>query len=144
MALGIVLAHDQSEAPLGAYTEARLSVEQSILIVDQSAESREVLRAALERGGTRILEAAGPERGLEMARSLHPDVIVLDVEVDALDAESVTDDFWEAARASNTPIVVLASARSQAGGLSGGEFVAKPYHYAPLIRKIEALLGRSA
>ena len=40
-----------------------------------------------------------------------------------------------------TPLVVLATARRQADRLPSGEFVAKPYHYGPLIRRIEELLG---
>ena len=57
-----------------------LSANQRVLIVDQSPESREVLRTALERQGTEILEACRPRQGLEMVRTHQPDVIVLDLE----------------------------------------------------------------
>ena len=39
-----------------------------------------------------------------------------------------------------TRFVLLGSLRRQGNGLPGGEFVAKPYHYGLLIRKIEELL----
>ena len=116
---------------------------QSVLIVDQSADTREVLRAALERGGTLIFDTDRADVGLEMARRHHPDLIVLDLEAMPTDS-AVAGGFGESAQASNTPIVVLGSARAQARCVPTGEFVSKPYHYAPLIRRIEELLGASA
>lgn len=119
-----------------------MSTPQSVLIVDESAESREVLRTALERGGARIYEAARADQGLEMVRKHHPDLIVLDLEVEASELEAVAGGFGQAAQASSTRIVVLAAARRHAARLPQSEFVAKPYHYAALVRKIEELLGQ--
>lgn len=121
-----------------------MSPQQSVLIVDESSESREVLRTVLERGGTRILEATKPQQGLEMARRLHPDLIVLDLETEPADAAAGwAGDFEKTAQTRQTPIVVLATARCQAARLPRGEFISKPYQYGPLIRRIEHLLGRT-
>jgi DNA-binding response OmpR family regulator len=114
-----------------------------VLIVDQSADSREVLRTALERAGAKILEADGAEVGLDLVRRHHPDLIVLDLEAFPADA-AIVGQFGESAQASCTPIVVLGNARRHARSVPTGEFIAKPYHYAPLIRRIEALLGASS
>ena len=116
----------------------------TVLIVDQSAETREVLRTALERPSTRILEASRPDQGLLLARQHHPDVIVLDLEIDTGSPESMAADFNAESEAQQTPLVMLGSARRVRQKYPAGQFVNKPYHYAPLIRKIEALLEGAA
>ena len=59
-----------------------LDSRQSVLIIDASEETREVLQTALERRGLRILAADRARRGLELARRHHPDLIVLDLEIE--------------------------------------------------------------
>jgi PleD family two-component response regulator len=114
--------------------------ERSILIVDKSAETREVLRTALQKRGTRVLEANRAEEGLELARQHRPDLIVLDLEIDAENAETIPRGFGSESQEHHTPMVLLGNARRMWRNFPEGEFVAKPYHYGPLIRRIEKLL----
>jgi len=58
-----------------------------VLIVDGSQENREVLTAALERKGCKILSTSRAKRGLELAQQHRPDVIVLDLELTNASAE---------------------------------------------------------
>jgi two-component system, LuxR family, sensor kinase FixL len=111
-----------------------------VLIVDRSEENREVLKTALERRGCRILAASRAERGLALAHEHHPDVIVLDMELEGAPSEELCAPFAKETESSATRLVVLGSIRSAVDGATRGEFVAKPYHYAPLIRRIEQLL----
>ena len=113
------------------------------MIVDRSLETREVLRTALERKGACIYETDRAEEGVEMTRRLHPDVIVLDMEIDSSGRRDLADGVVLAAKANCTPLVVLQGDRRRAGGLEHGELVYKPYHYGPLVRKIEEMLGAS-
>lgn len=110
---------------------------QSVLIVDPSEDTRQVLRTVLARRGVQIWESDEPTAGLALAREHHPDVIVFDT-----DADSTTRQWWaeyaDQARNDETSLVVLGTARRQRAPAS--EFVAKPYQYGPLIHKIEALL----
>ncbi len=79
-----------------------------------------------------------------MVKKHQPDVIVLDDE--ALDVETCEnpDDFASTVHSWRIPLVVLGSVRRDARRLSNEEFVSKPYHYGPLIRRIEELLGKAA
>ena len=120
-----------------------MSSQRSILVFDHSAESREVFRTALDRPGTTVLEASRPDEALALARLHTPDLILLDIELDRSQTaagDAALCEIGETARARHTPLVVLATARRQAERLPSGEFVAKPYHYGPLIRRIEELL----
>ena len=116
--------------------------QRSVLIVDRSEETREVLQTVLERRGVRTLAAGRAEKGLELARRHHPDLVVLDLEMDDMPAEefSVCGVGETPAPEHQPQFVLLGSLRRQGNGLPGGEFVAKPYQYGPLIRKIEELL----
>jgi len=114
--------------------------ERSVLIVDASEETREVLRTALERRGLRILAASRVGRGLELARLHRPDLIVLDLEMEGSSPEETHARFSQGSLEYGTPLVMLGSCRRFADD-SGGEFVSKPYHYGPLIRRIEEILG---
>lgn len=117
-----------------------VSNKRSVLIVDGSSENREVLATALERRGCRILTASRPERGLELAQRYQPDVIVLDLEGNTDAPEAFCAPFARQTEAAMPRLVVLGSIRTDTGIVGDGEIVAKPYHYAPLIRKIEELL----
>jgi DNA-binding response OmpR family regulator len=112
-----------------------------VLIVDASPESREVLRLLLERSGMRAIEAEHPQEALGLANQFRPDLIVLDAESDASDAGNATNHLRQATGRSDTPIVILGKFRQVCGLEAGDQFVVKPYHYGPLIRKINGLLG---
>jgi PleD family two-component response regulator len=116
-----------------------LDCQPSVLIVDSSEENREVLQTALQRRGLRILAASRACEGIELAREHHPDLIVLNLELDDTGPESVSAPFAEHSRADGAPLVLLGSVRRH-HPRPDGEFVAKPYHYGPLVRKIEDLL----
>lgn len=118
----------------------------TVLIVDRCLESREVLRTALARRGLRIFEAARADDGLALARLHRPELIVLDLEA-VVDPVQATGDFAAAAAGAGGRLIVLGSARQSQDELSC-EFFPKPYHYKPLVLRIEELLhqqrGRAA
>ena len=114
--------------------------QRSVLIVDPSEETREVLQTALERRGWRILAAEAAQEGLELARSEQPDLILVDLEADDSAPDVSSAPFVEQSRVAQTPLVLLGTLRRGWQPPPGGEFVSKPYHYGPLIRRIEELL----
>jgi CheY-like chemotaxis protein len=113
----------------------------SVLIVDPCEESREILRTALEHKGLRIHATGVREQGAALARTHQPSLIVLDLEVARDASESLCGPNSGPSAASPPSIVVLGTCRRTRRRLPSGEFVSKPYHYGPLIRRIEELLG---
>jgi len=112
-----------------------------VLIVDASRESRDILRTLLDRQGTEILETAQVQEATAIADRQQPDLIVCDADGDRSPAKWATRRLACQASRSAIPIVVLGTVRRDFSPLPGWDLVAKPYHYAPLIRKIEKLLG---
>ncbi len=109
----------------------------SVLIVDDSSDSREVLRAVLELRGWQIIEADDAQDGLAKANELHPDVIVLDT--DTANDSAIEASYDSASRQNNASLVVIGQARYNVAPSERHRVVAKPYHYAPLIRTIDEL-----
>jgi CheY-like chemotaxis protein len=114
-----------------------------VLVVDRSAESREILRLLLEHRGATTIEAERPEQALPLADRFRPDLIVLDAESDASATGEATSELHDAARRMDTPLVILGTLRHSRGRFPGGQFLAKPYHYGSLIRTIDGLLAAS-
>ena len=106
-----------------------------VVIVDASADSREVLRTSLQRHGVTIFEAEDPASGLELVRRHSPQVVVLDLETTRDDA--ARHEFSQQPR-----LIVLANYRRDAAACAG-HYVGKPYQYAPLIRTIVQLLDQA-
>jgi DNA-binding NarL/FixJ family response regulator len=115
----------------------------SVLIVDASAENREVLRTVLGRRGLTVLEAEEADQGLELARQHHPDVIVLDVEEKQLEHSPAGRRFASEADACGSRLIVLGKIR-RGPVFTGGHVISKPYHFAPLIHTIEQLAAKAA
>ncbi len=111
----------------------------SVLIVDASDETRDVLQTALERRGVRTMAASQAQQGLALAQQHHPDLIVLDLEIDPCGPDEVATPFAEQSRTDHACLVLLGNVRRQP--VARGEYVVKPYHYAPLIRRIEEILS---
>lgn len=120
-----------------------MSTKARVLIVDASRESRDILRTLLDRQGTEILETGRVDAASAIAHREQPDLIVCDADGDRSPASGATHNLALQASRSAIPIVVLGTVRRDFGPLSTGDLVAKPYHYAPLIRKIERLLNLS-
>ena len=62
---------------------------QHILIADDDAGIRDVLRMSLEQAGMTVSLAVDGQMALEMARSLMPDLLVLDIGMPEMDGLTV-------------------------------------------------------
>lgn len=120
---------------------ASTSPHPSVLLVQASAETREVLRTVLELRGLRIFEAAAASEGVSLARLHHPNIIVLDDEI-AMTDENDSPLNFNAESARDAAFIILGKARRS--HLPPGQVVAKPYHFAPLVHTIEQLAAAKA
>ncbi|MCA9155096.1 MAG: hypothetical protein KDA62_09980 [Planctomycetales bacterium] len=117
-----------------------LNSPRSVLIIDNSAESREVFRTVLSTRGIELLEASNARQGLEMLRQHHPRVVVLDLEAQQADDEMLRDEYDHESASQQASLVILGTARRYDAALPKDRVVPKPYHYGPVIRTIERLL----
>jgi DNA-binding response OmpR family regulator len=108
-----------------------------VLIVEASADCREVLRTALSRRGIATLATAALGEALRLVREHEPSVVVLDLEADQAQDAQVLAELDRQLSRRHASVVLLGPAG--AGAPASQCVVAKPYHFAPLIHTIEAL-----
>ena len=116
----------------------------TVLVIDDEAPIRLLCRVNLEAEKMTVLEAPNGVAGLELAKSEHPDVILLDVMMPGLDGWQVAERLLEDDGTARIPIVFLtarAEFRDRARGLDIGgiDYVTKPFNpleLAPLVRSL--------
>ena len=118
-----------------------------VLVIDDEAPIRLLCRVNLEAERMEVLEADDGERGLEIARSERPDVILLDVMMPGLDGWEVLQRLLDDPATRDIPIVFLtarAELRDRARGLElgGVDYVTKPFNPTELAPLVESLLDR--
>src|SRR5690349_17184131 len=80
----------------------------TILVVEDSEDTRVIIRLELERWGFRVIEAADGREAIEMAEHNCPDLILLDLnmpEVDGLTAAQAIRKYDE--RCAGVPIIAI-------------------------------------
>ena len=114
----------------------------TILVIEDEYILSETLCYNLERAGFTAHQANDGITGLEKARSLKPDLIVLDVMLPGLDGFSICRTI---ARESATPIILLTALRDEAHRIAGLElgaidYVVKPFSMGELLARVRAIL----
>ena len=85
---------------------------QTVLIVDDHPSFRATARMLLESDGWTVVgEAEDGEQGLQAARELRPDLVLLDVNLPGIDGFEVAARLTAAANGMASPAVVLVSSR---------------------------------
>jgi two-component system alkaline phosphatase synthesis response regulator PhoP len=118
-----------------------------VLVCDDEEVLRKLVRATLA-GGDRyeITEACDGDEALAMARSEHPELILLDVMMPGRSGTDVLAEIRRDPATSGTPVIVL-TARAQASdrkaALNGGadRYLTKPFSPHALAALVEELLG---
>lgn len=115
-----------------------------VLVVDDERALAQMVDTFLTRAGYEVTQAhSGPE-GLELARSLDPDVVVLDLGLPGLDGLEVCRQI----RTFSDCYVLMLTARGaevdRVVGLSVGadDYITKPFSVRELVARIQAVLRR--
>lgn len=118
---------------------------QHILIADDDAGIRDVLRMALEQAGMTVAVAADGQQALQMAHSLSPDLLVLDIGMPEMDGLTVCR---ELRKTSDVPILFLTAQGDEIDRIVGLEmgaddYVSKPFSPREVVARIRAVLKRA-
>jgi len=122
-----------------------MSAERSILVIDDEAPIRRLLRLTLEPQGYQIHETGNGQLGLQEAAARRPDVIILDLGLPDMDGVMVLKRLREW---SQTPVLVL-SVRDREGdkvaALDNGadDYLTKPFGTAELLARLRAVQRRA-
>lgn len=117
-----------------------------ILIVEDEANIRELLRLYLEREGYTVLEAENGMEGIKKWKSDKPDMLLLDVMMPVMDGWAVCR---EIRAESDVPIIMLTAKGETADRVSGLEmgaddYIVKPLEMPEVIARVRAVFRRMA
>jgi len=111
------------------------------LVVDDSAVIRELIAVNLELEGFEVTTAGDGESAVELANSLQPDVITLDVMMPRLTGFETVVRLREEPKTAGIPVVMV-TGRAQASDLARGEevgveaYLTKPFEPAELVEVV--------
>jgi threonine synthase len=78
-----------------------------VAIIEDSADARRLIRRILQsQGNFEILEAENGRLGLELIRSRHPDLVILDIMMPEMDGFAVLDALRSDAETASIPVIV--------------------------------------
>ncbi len=121
--------------------------QRTILVIDDDIDLVEIIRVTLENEGYGVIDAQSGARGLELAREMTPDLIILDVMMGQVDEGfQVAYELRKGDSTRDIPIIMLTAVADQTGFafdpgkdsdfLPVNEFVEKPISPRQLIDKI--------
>ena len=118
----------------------------SVLVVEDNPDLAYGLRNSLEIAGYEVAVAEDGITGVERARSVDPDVIVLDLMLPGMDGYRVLRALRDEGRA--VPVLILTARGEEADKVLGfrlgaDDYVTKPFGVLELLARIEALLRRT-
>ncbi|MEE2527070.1 response regulator transcription factor [Hyphobacterium sp. HN65] len=116
-----------------------------ILIIEDDREAANYIRKGLKESGHVVDHAADGEEGLEMGRSAEYDILVVDRMLPKLDGLSVIETLRD--EGISSPVLILSALgevdhRVEGLKAGGDDYLVKPYAFAELLARIEALARR--
>jgi len=100
----------------------------TVLVIDDDAESLEIISRFLHKGGLQVVAAESGERGLQLARDIKPAVITLDVVMQGMDGWSVLSALKSDPNVKDIPVVMLTIVddKTRAYSLGATDYLTKP------------------
>ena len=114
-------------------------------MVDDEPKIVRLARDYLEKNGFRVLSAGDGQSALSMARSHHPDLVILDLLLPILDGREVCRILR---RESEVPIIMLTALSEESDQIAGLEigaddYISKPFSPRALVARVRAMLRRT-
>lgn len=117
-----------------------------VLIVEDETNIAELLHLYLEKEGFDTAVAGDGGKGVELFRSFHPDLVLLDIMLPIMDGWSVLKKIRESDK---TPVIMLTAKGEtidKVAGLKQGadDYITKPFEMKEVLARIEAVLRRAS
>src|SRR6266446_2393730 len=116
-----------------------------ILIIEDEINIARVIQLYLEQANYTVLTATDGVAGLELHAREHPDLVILDLMLPALDGMEVCRRIraW-----ANTPILMLTARQGEEDRIAGLElgaddYLVKPFSPREVVSRVKAILRRS-
>jgi two-component system, cell cycle response regulator DivK len=121
----------------------------TILLVEDNEDNQAIYRTILEHFEYNVLDARNGQRGIEIARESHPDLILMDISIPVIDGWTAIRTLKEDEATAEIPIVALTahalqSDRDKAMALGCDGYLAKPVEPREVIAEVGRILSPAA
>lgn len=119
-----------------------------ILMVDDEANIRALVRFNLEKEGFQVLEAADGDTALHIASTERPQLVILDIMLPEMDGLEVCRALKRQPETCEIPIIMLTAKSEEIDKIIGLElgaddYLTKPFSTRELVARVKAVLRRS-
>jgi two-component system, cell cycle response regulator DivK len=121
----------------------------TVLLIEDNEQNRYLATYLLEQHGYNVISAIDGRRGLELAQTLIPDLILLDIQLPTMDGYEVATALRTIASLRNTPIVAVTSyamlgdrEKALAAGCNG--YIEKPIDPESFVAEIAVFIETPA
>lgn len=113
-----------------------------ILVTEDNPLHMKIFKLNLSFQGFTVLEADNGQKGLEMARTHHPDLMLVDLSLPKLDGWQMIEELASAPETSGIPIIVVSARRLERGQphVPIAAFVPKPFDPEALMDLVRATI----
>ncbi|MDP2044295.1 MAG: response regulator [Candidatus Omnitrophota bacterium] len=116
-----------------------------ILIVDDDENIIQTLKMRLEANGYKIFTASNGVEGLEQAKEVGPDLILLNIMMPQLDGIMTTLKLKGIGRTKSIPVIIMTGIKEKeemvlARHVGAADYITKPFEHDELLKKISKLL----
>lgn len=119
-------------------------MEHIILVADDEKEIRELLRLYLENAGYVVEEAEDGQQALDILRSKHIDLCILDIMMPKVDGYHVLQ---ELRKTSNVPVIILSAKQTDSEKILGlnlgaDDYMVKPFNPLEMVARVNSNIRR--
>jgi two-component system, OmpR family, phosphate regulon response regulator PhoB len=123
-------------------------MKQKILLIEDERPIVEVLTYNLAKEGFEVTTASDGREGLNRARSVLPDLVILDLMLPVLDGLQVCRELRSDPKTQGIRVLMLTARSEEVDEIVGfsmgaDDYVTKPFKLKPLIHRVKALLRRT-
>lgn len=124
-------------------------MEKVILAIDDEEHILELLAYNLESNGYRVRTAETGEAGLEIIKSEHIDLVLLDIMLPGMDGMEILKRIRNTPATANLPVIMLTAKNEEINKVLGLEvgaddYISKPFGIYELMARVKAVLRRSS
>ena len=120
----------------------------NVLLVEDNADNLKLATFLLQSAGHTVISASNAEAGLALARSDHPELILMDIQLPGMDGLEATGLLKRDVATRSIPVIALTALamkgdeeRIRAAGCDG--YIGKPMRYKEFLAAVTAHLVRT-
>lgn len=119
----------------------------TVLLVEDSQSTREVMTELLKKKGLKVQSAPDGEKALELISQMTPDIVVLDIILPKMNGYEVCRQIKSNPKTKEVPVIICSSKKEDFDrywGMKQGAdaYISKPFQASELVATIKQLLRK--